>query len=156
MGECMLCCSLNPCADRLIDGTSLNPMEVIFVKFKQNMQEAGWAIAEMTAAYSALVGRTGTVKRIVSLNHLTHDISDLTSARSSDQGAPSAINRNALTLDKLGPRMGQVLQMMLRGSECFDFDHYKSENWYIPSTRSEGTIWNDFVEQGQFLGGKFR
>ena len=27
-------------------------MEVIFVKFKQNMQEAGWAMAEMTAAYS--------------------------------------------------------------------------------------------------------
>ena len=74
----------------------------------------------------------------------------------SDQGAPSAINTNALTPDRLGARIGQILHMILRGSDCFDFDYYKSENWFIPLNRSKDSIWNEFVEQGQFLGGKFR
>ena len=149
-------CSLNPYADQLNDGTSLNPMEVIFVKFKQHMQEAEWAMAEMTAVYSRWLEaqvRWDEVKIV----HLFEDLvcSSQRLALCFGQGAPSAVNANALTPDRLSPRIGRILTMMLRGPECFDFEYYRSENWYISSEMPTDKLWSDFVHQGQFLGGKF-
>ena len=48
----MFSCRENPYADSLYDVISVSPLEVVFVKYKQYLLDAGWSNAQEAAAYS--------------------------------------------------------------------------------------------------------
>ncbi|CAL5224080.1 g6706 [Coccomyxa viridis] len=118
----------NPYADSLYDGVSVSPLEVVFVKYKQYLLDAGWSNAQEAAAYSRWMD---------------------------EKDVPGTTNSNRMTLDKLSQRLARVVTMLLRGQECFDTKYYLKAN---PHYRRESSseLWADFVRRGQFRGDKFR
>ncbi len=71
------------------------------------------------------------------------------------QKSPGAVNSNQMTTNKLALRLGRVLEMMLRGPACFDFENYLKANPDLVALPSREHIWMQFVLEDQFLGRKF-
>ena len=60
-----------------------------------------------------------------------------------------------MTTNKLALRLGRVLEMMLRGPACFDFDNYLKANPDLVALPSREHLWMQFVLEDQFIGRKF-
>ena len=59
-----------------------------------------------------------------------------------------------MTGNKLSLRMGRVIEMLLRGSACFDFESYLRASPDLKAWSRE-QIWLHFVLEDQFTGRKF-
>ena len=70
------------------------------------------------------------------------------------QKTPGATNSNQMTSNKLSLRMGRIIEMLLRGPTCFDFDSYLRANPDLEGLSRE-LIWLRFVLEDQFTGRKF-
>ena len=68
--------------------------------------------------------------------------------------SPGSVNSNQVTGNKLSLRMGRVIEMLLRGSTCFDFESYVKANPDLESMSRE-QIWLRFALEEQFNGRKF-
>ncbi len=70
------------------------------------------------------------------------------------QKAPGAVNSNQMVGNRLSLRLGRVIEMLLRGPACFDFDSYIKASPDLES-RSPEQLWLQFVLEDQFSGRKF-
>ena len=59
-----------------------------------------------------------------------------------------------MTGNKLSLRMGRILEMLLRGPACFDFNAYVKASPDLEAWSRE-LIWLQFVLEDQFTGRKF-
>ena len=71
------------------------------------------------------------------------------------QKIPGAVNSNQIRANKLAARMGRVLEMMLRGPACFDFERYLKANPDLLAVPSREHLWMQFLLEDQFNGRKF-
>ncbi|KAI3431515.1 hypothetical protein D9Q98_004565 [Chlorella vulgaris] len=93
---------INPYAEYMYDGVNISPFEVMFVKVKEFLLEAGWMTASSAKKYTAWV------------RHETN------------------LTANEYTLKRTMLRNMKILNMRARGSACFDFEFYKAHNPDLP------------------------
>lgn len=70
------------------------------------------------------------------------------------QKVPGAVNSNTLMRNPLSLRLGRVIEMLLRGPACFDFDSYLMASPDVDASSREA-IWTHFCLEDQFSGRKF-
>ena len=64
------------------------------------------------------------------------------------------MNSNTLMVNPLSLRLGRVIEMVLRGPACFDFDSYLVASPDVDASSREA-IWTHFCLEDQFSGRKF-
>ena len=70
------------------------------------------------------------------------------------QKVPGAVNSNMLMRNPLSLRLGRVIEMLLRGPACFDFESYLMASPDMDGSSWEA-IWTHFCLEDQFSGRKF-
>ena len=70
------------------------------------------------------------------------------------QKVPGAVNSNQMVGNRLSLRLGRVIEMLLRGPACFDFDSFIKASPDLESWSPE-QLWLHFVLEDQFSGRKF-
>ncbi|WIA10790.1 hypothetical protein OEZ85_010958 [Tetradesmus obliquus] len=119
---------LTPTGEYGCDGTSLDPLEVMFAKVKSYMLAAEVSFSKKAAKYEAWQQQSAAWP-----------------------GNFSALSSNEY-LDQLPKfKTPRVLEARARSSRCFDFDYYMKENPDLKHIWGNITLlWRHFVYYGQF------
>ncbi|KAF8068311.1 UVR8 [Scenedesmus sp. PABB004] len=126
---------LTPTSEYSCDGTSLDPLEVLFVKVKSYMLASDISFSKKATRYQAWQAQ-----------------SDAWAAAPAGGGRNfSALSRNEY-LDQLHRHKApRVLEARARGAGCFDFDYYAKENPDLRALWGDATgLWRHYVYYGQF------
>eukprot|EP00879_Flechtneria_rotunda_P012042 GHRR01012577.1.p1 GENE.GHRR01012577.1~~GHRR01012577.1.p1 ORF type:complete len:347 (+),score=93.53 GHRR01012577.1:547-1587(+) len=119
---------LTPATEFSCDGTSLDPLEVMFVKVKSYM----------------ITSEISFSKKALKYQHWQQQATSWT-------GNFSSLSTNEY-LDELHKiKTPRVLEARARGSHCFDFDYYMRENPDLkPIWGNLQALWRHYVYYGQF------
>lgn len=123
----------NPYGEHYLDGVSLNPFEVLFVKVKERVLQNEWSFAVQAKKYTEWMRQQAEGKPEIASNVYKTE--------------PRRINF---------PRLAYMLQ---RGPECFDWHYYLAKNEDLrqrPEMQSKDALWAHFLRVGAYEGRHYR
>ena len=72
------------------------------------------------------------------------------------QGEIGDINSNLYAASPTQFNLGRVLEMQVRGRQCFDYDYFREKSPDLPMEWTEDHLWAMFVSTYQFEGRPYR
>lgn len=120
----------NPYGENYLDGVSLNPFEVLFVKVKERVLQNDWSFAVQAKKY--------------------HHWMDAQAA-----GTPDVVS-NVYRDDPKPFRYPRLAYMQARGPDCFDEAYYLQQNSDLKHYTTKEELWGHFLRGGAYEGRAFR
>ncbi|GMH41199.1 hypothetical protein BSKO_09109 [Bryopsis sp. KO-2023] len=120
---------MNPYLAKNYDGVFVNPLEVLFVKVKDQHAEGHVGTSTLARKYQQWMEDEKSVSRSISAN------------------AAGA---------SLSTRVLEICSMQFQAKGCLDIDYYKEKNPDVPKEWSSQETYNHFIAFGQFESRKFR
>ncbi|KAI7836092.1 hypothetical protein COHA_010020 [Chlorella ohadii] len=120
----------NPYGEHYLDGISLNPFEVLFVKVKERVLQNDWSFAVQAVKYTHWMEAQAAGKPDVASN---------------------AYRDNNKPL-----RAPRLAYLQARGPECFDWQYYLQQNQDLKHYTTKAELWSHFLRGGAYEGRAFR
>lgn len=120
----------NPYGEFYLDGVSLNPFEVLFVKVKERVVQSDWSFALQAVKYTEWMEAQAS-------------------------GKPDVVS-NVYRDDPKPFRYPRLAWMQARGPDCWDETYYLQQNPDLGHYTTKEELWGHFLRGGAYEGRGFR
>ncbi|KAL4428545.1 hypothetical protein ABPG75_002634 [Micractinium tetrahymenae] len=120
----------NPYGEYYLDGVSLNPFEVLFVKVKERVLQNDWSFAVQAKKYTEWMEAQAA-------------------------GTPDVAS-NVYRDDPKPFRLPRLAYMQARGPDCWDEAYYLQQNPDLKHYTTKEELWGHFLRGGAYEGRSFR